>query len=170
MAELRELPRPAQVGLRGNPENPAFVSACEAALGVSPPTAANTVASAGERDVLWLGPDEWLIVDTPGKEAEIVSRLRSALAGTHHAAIDLSGSRTVLELSGRDAAQILAQAATLDFHLRAFAVGACAQTNIARTQGIIQRIGEQRFRVFVRVSFARYLGEWLRDAMASQTA
>ena len=169
MAELRELPRPAQLGLRGNPSD-GFLSACRQVLGAAPPLAANAVVSLGARDILWLGPDEWLVVAAAGEESEIVPRLRSALAGIHSAVVDLSASRTVLELSGRDAAQILAQAATLDFHLRAFAVGACAQTNIARTQGIIQRTGEQAFRVFVRASFARYLGEWLRDAMASQTA
>ena len=48
------------LSLRGSGER--FLDACEAALGVRPPTAPNTVASSGTLSVLWLGPDEYLIV------------------------------------------------------------------------------------------------------------
>lgn len=153
------------MALRGNAAEPRFLAACEAVLGVRPPMAANTVSSTGACSILWLGPDEWLIVDAPGREAELVSRLRSSLAAIHSAVVDVSASRTVLELSGSHAVEVLAKAATLDFHPRAFPVGACAQTNIARTQGLIHRIGEHDFRIFVRASFARYLSQWFSDAM-----
>jgi heterotetrameric sarcosine oxidase gamma subunit len=97
---------------------------------------------------LWLGPDEWLLVDEAGGEAAMVRRLRQAL----------------LRVSGPHAEEILAKAATLDFHVRGFPVGSCAQTNIARTQGIIHRTRRDEFRIFVRASFARYLAAWLGDA------
>ena len=148
------------VALRGSGER--FLDACQAALGVRPPTAPNTVAAAGARSVLWLGPDEWLVVDLP--ESEIAARLRAALAGIHSAALDVSSSRKVIVVSGEGAEDVLAKAATLDFSLAAFPVGTCAQTNIARTQGIIQRRGAREFLVYVRTSFAPYLRAWLEDA------
>src|SRR5712692_4605465 len=42
------------------------------ALGVALPVEPNTVATRGQRSVLWLGPDEWLVVDdgTPAEEIE----------------------------------------------------------------------------------------------------
>jgi len=144
------------LSLRGS--GAAFLAACESALGMRPPTAPNTVASSGGRSILWLGPDEWLVI---GHEA---GPLRAALAGIHSAVVDVTSSRKALTLSGQRAEEILAKAATLDFSLAAFPVGSCAQTNIARTQGIIWRHGAQEFAIYVRSSFAPYLRAWLDDA------
>jgi sarcosine oxidase subunit gamma len=47
----------------------AVVPRVEAAIGVALPSKPNTVASNGRRNALWLGPDEWLIVDEPGVAA-----------------------------------------------------------------------------------------------------
>lgn len=144
----------SQYSLRGKLADPRFVAACESALGVAPPSAPNSVSAS----IFWLGPDEWLVV---GRDVATIARLREALRGIHSALVNVSSSRVVLELSGPHAEETLSQAATLDFHLRSFPVGSCAQTNIARTQGLIYRRGEQDFQIFVRPSFARYLEGWL---------
>ena len=149
-----------QYSLRGNLADPRFVAACESALGVAPPSAPNSVSA----NIFWLGPDEWLVV---GRDAAAISRLREALRGIHSALVDVSSNRVVLELSGPQAEETLSKACTLDFHLRSFPVGSCAQTNIARTQGLIYRRAEAEFQIFVRPSCARYLEAWLRDAMAA---
>jgi sarcosine oxidase subunit gamma len=152
----------SQVALRGSSQQ--FLDACAAVLGLRLPTVANTAVTENHKTILWLGPDEWLLVDDPGKEADLVARLRSALEGIHSAVVDVSASRVVLVVRGPDAEEILAKAATLDFHVKGFPVGTCAQTNIARTQGLIHRIAHDEFRIFVRPSFARYLSAWLEDA------
>jgi sarcosine oxidase subunit gamma len=144
------------LSLRGSGER--FFAACEATLGVQPPIAANTVASVGGTAILWLGPDEWLVI---GPEA---APLRTALAGIHSAVVDVTSSRKSLVVSGERAEEILSKAATLDFSLGAFPVGSCAQTNIARTQGIIWRRAAQEFVIYVRSSFTPYLRAWLDDA------
>ena len=41
------------------------------ALGVALPLDPNTVHTRGERSALWLGPDEWLVIDMPGHAAEV---------------------------------------------------------------------------------------------------
>jgi sarcosine oxidase, subunit gamma len=148
------------VSLRGSAE--AFFAACESVLGMRPPTAPNTVASSASLSILWLGPDEWLVVLKTGT----VPDLRKAFAGIHSAAVDVTSSRKALDVSGERAEEVLAKAATLDFSLAAFPVGSCAQTNIARTQGIIWRRGAQDFVIYVRSSFAPYLRAWLDDARA----
>ena len=145
------------LSLRGSGE--AFFAACEKAFGVRPPTAPNTVASAADRSILWLGPDEWLLVDA-GKTGTV------PVLGGHSAVVDVTSSRKALVVSGSRAEEILAKAATLDFSLGAFPVGSCAQTNIARTQGIIWRRGAHEFTIYVRSSFAAYLAAWLEDAAA----
>jgi sarcosine oxidase subunit gamma len=147
------------IALRGS--SPQFFDACATVLGVGVPTAPNTVTTAGERSVLWLGPDEWLVIDP---KPALVGELRAALAGIHSAVVEVSASRRAITVSGERAEETLAKAATLDFSLAAFPVGTCAQTNIARTQGIIERRGAHEFRLFVRTSFAPYLQAWLDDA------
>jgi len=146
------------LALRGS--GPQFLDACEDALGVRPPSTPNTVASSGSVSILWLGPDEWLVVLKTGT----VPDLRKALAGIHSAVVEVTSSRKALEVSGEGAEEVLAKGATLDFSLAAFPVGSCAQTNIARTQGIIHRRGTHEFVIYVRSSFAPYLRAWLDDA------
>ena len=149
------------LSLRGSGER--FLEACEAALGLRPPSTPNTVASSGTLSILWLGPDEWLVVH-PQTGTDHAMSLRKVLADIHSAVVDVTSSRKALIVSGERAEEVMAKAATLDFGLAAFPVGSCAQTNIARTQGIIWRRGAQDFVIYVRTSFAPYLRAWLADA------
>ena len=64
---LAELTPPGQINLRGRPSDPRFVRTVGAVLGCVLPLNANTVTSAAEVTVLWLGPDEWLLVTNPGR-------------------------------------------------------------------------------------------------------
>ena len=139
MAVLREVSLEAQVSVRGEPQ-------------AGFPTEPNT--SAG--DVLWLGPDEWLVVG--GREADY----RDAAA-----AVDVSANRVCFELTGEDVEDVLAQGCTLDLHPSAFAPGRCAQTLLAKAQVILHHTDEETFRVFVRPSFAPYLRAWIEDAITS---
>ena len=56
--------------------------------------------SGGERHVLWLGPDEWLVIDRPGTEASLEGRLRAALQGGRGSVVDVSANRTTIRLAG----------------------------------------------------------------------
>jgi sarcosine oxidase, subunit gamma len=162
---LHELPPPTLVNLRGGAEDPALAAAATAVLGVAPPTTANSVAKSGELDLLWLGPDEWLAVAPTG--LDLAQRLGTALQGMHHSACDVSESRVVLEIIGPEARDVLAQGMSLDLHPRAFGPGRCAQTVLARVPVILQQIDDDpRFRLFVRTSFAPYIREWLKIAIA----
>jgi sarcosine oxidase subunit gamma len=163
---LRELPAPLLLNLRGEAGAEAFPSAVAGVLGVAPPVEPNTVAASGDVEILWLGPDEWLVV-VPAERIGLAGQLDAALAGLHHSVIDVSQGRVVLELGGPEARAVLAQAASFDLRPRTFAPGRCAQTPLARVPVILQQIDTApRFRVFVRASFAPYVTEWLRSTIA----
>jgi sarcosine oxidase subunit gamma len=116
---------------------------------------------------LWLGPNEWLVVDPPDGEAALEAALAEALAGGLGAAVDLSANRTTIELRGPHARSLLARGCSLDLHPRAFAPGQCAQTMVGRAGVILeQRDALPTYRLFVRGSFAGYLATWLLDALA----
>jgi sarcosine oxidase subunit gamma len=146
MAVLAELELDAQVSTRGAPQ-PGF------------PVEPNTIATVEGRTVLWLGPDEWLVLG--GREQDYP---RAA------AAVDVSAGRVVLELSGADALDLVAQGCSLDLHPSAFAPGNCAQTLLGRAQVTLVRPDEERVLILVRPSFAPYVRAWLEDAASAATS
>jgi len=177
---LRELPLLTQIGLRlhdapGAPPrragSPAGHAVVAAALGFPLPEVPNTTTGDGARTALWLGPDEWLLVGPPGEARSLEAMLEEALPREVGSVIGLSANRTVLELRGPHARDVLAAGCSLDLHPRAFGPGDCAQTLLARAAVILHQTDlEPVYRILVRGSFAGYLADWLLDAAAGVTA
>ena len=121
------------------------------------PTQPNTVGGDLTRGVLWLGPDEWLVVGLPGTADATVAEFEAALAEARHAVVDVSANRAVIELRGVDRLDLLASGCALDLDPRAgWLPGVCAQTLFARAQVILQEM-DGAARLFVRPSFANYV-------------
>lgn len=162
---LTELTPPAAVNLRGLGRDPAFVRAAGSALGCILPLRANTVETTAGRTVVWLGPDEWLVLGEPGQEGAIADALEVALAGQHVSVVDVSGNRALLRLEGDGARGVLEKGCSLDLHPRKFTPGCSAQTLLARAQVILVARGADAYDILPRRSFAPYLRAWLEDAM-----
>ena len=151
--------------LRGDAARSGFRSAVSAALGIEPVVEPLTAARKRDVSMLWLGPDEWLVV-TPDRRIERIRHaLRDALDGQHAAVTDVSHSRAILALSGPDAHAVLAKGCPLDFHPRVFAPGRCAQSRLAKCQVLVHRTSAApAFEIYVHRSFAQYAWTWLEDA------
>jgi sarcosine oxidase, subunit gamma len=109
------------------------------------------------RGTLWLGPDEWLVVAAPGDPSVVVDGLEALLRDAHHAVVDVSGNRAVIELHGPKRLALLASACSLDLDpAGGWIPGVCAQTLLARAQVILQEMPDAT-RIFVRPSFADYV-------------
>jgi heterotetrameric sarcosine oxidase gamma subunit len=119
------------------------------------PVEPGTTAELDGRTVLWLGPDEWLVLG--GSETDYPDAA---------AAVDVSANRVVFELSGGESSELLAQGCALDLHPSVFGPGRSAQTLLARVEVILLRLETARWWVLVRPSFAPYLRAWLADALA----
>ena len=169
-ARVRELPFLVQIDVRADPSDGGLMGRLRSVLGVDLPLEANTTAISadGSRHVLWLGPDEWLVLGEPGTGAALEGALRDALAGGRGAVVDVSADRTTLSISGPRARELLAFGCALDLDARSFGPGRCAQTMLARANVIIVPVGpaeEPAFRVLVRPSFAGYVADRLADAV-----
>jgi sarcosine oxidase subunit gamma len=173
---LRELAFRGQLDLRFDPADVAAREAVESVVGPLP-LEPNTVHGGPDAAVLWLGPDEWLIVGPDGSAAQLESQIRDALAAAVAgspvdgavALVDVSANWTILELARADARAILAGGCSIDLHARAFGPGRCAQTLVARAGVILWQTAAEpapTFRLLVRPSFAAYLAAWLTDAIA----
>lgn len=168
-ARARELRFLVQIDLRADPSDPALMARLTEAIGARPPTEPNTalVSDEGTRHVLWLGPDEWLILAEPGEGPALEARIRDAIGDARGAVVDVSANRTTLSVSGPRARELLAFGCSLDLDERRFKPGMCAQTLLARANVIVVPVGpavEPSFRILVRPSFAAYLAAWLTDA------
>lgn len=158
--EADEVPFLAQIDVRCD---------TDAAARLGFPTTPNTVAGDETRGMLWLGPDEWLVVGLPGTEALQISELETVLANEHRSIVDVSANRAVIDLHGASRLDLLATGCGLDLDpVGGWCPGLCAQTLFAKAQVILQE-REEATRVFVRPSFADYLVDRLLAAQASMT-
>jgi sarcosine oxidase subunit gamma len=133
----------AQIDLRADPTIVPFE-----------PPAPNTATTWDGRDVLWLGPDEWLVVGDAGSEGSIQHELEGAMADRHHSVVDVSANRIVLDLT--DGLDLLSSGCGLDLDPVRWRAGMCAQTVFGHAQVILHQLDEGTTRVFVRPSFATY--------------
>jgi sarcosine oxidase, subunit gamma len=120
------------------------------------PTEPNTWSRVGERDVLWLAPDGWLVVGDPEDAETVAVELESSLAGTHHSIVDVSANRSIIELTGDDRLGLLSSACPIDLDPRVWSGGRCAQTVFGAAQVVLQERANAT-RLFVRPSFAGYV-------------
>ena len=164
-AVLTERPPHGQLNLRGDPARPAFLDGVRRALGFDLPLDPNTTADADDLAALWLGPDEWLILTPADRTGAVAGRLRAEFRAEFAAIADVSAASAVIRLTGPRVRDVLAAGCPLDLHPRAFHVGRCAQTILAKaTATIVQVDDTPTFDLFVRRSFADYVARWLEDA------
>jgi sarcosine oxidase subunit gamma len=169
-ATLREIPFRALVELRIDEDHvEAFAPRAAQFLGCELPETGQATGT-GAPYVLWSGPGWYLIDDEPGTAPGLEAGLLADCGGAYGHAIDLSAARTILELSGPRAAQVLRHGCSIDLHPRAFGPGRCARTDLARAQVTLHQSGPETYRILVRCSFADYLARWLLDAMIEYLA
>jgi sarcosine oxidase subunit gamma len=164
---LSERPFLGYVNLRGNSEDLAFVQGAQNCLGIALPVRPNEISQNEFLTILWLGPDEWLLVTQQSRANQVSSALREAWRTLHVAVTDLSDGQTLLFLSGANARDVLQAGCSLDLHPSVFKEGRCAQTAMAKAGIILWRAdNESGFFLIVRRSFSEHLALWIQDAAA----
>lgn len=159
---LGESAHRAIINIRGDANDGAFTAAVKNATGCDLPLAANTVATAGDVRILWLGPNEWWVVGTDARRAGLIDGLRNAFSGQHTNVTDVSESRTVITMTGAASRDVLARGISLDLHPRAFGPGQCAQTSLSRCNVLLhQTDNTPSYEIYVLKSFSDYLWRWI---------
>lgn len=167
VVEISEVAFLTMVGLRVNRDSDAGQRIASVTGGL--PAACGGVAGTGETSVLWLGPEEFLVV-APREAHEslggdLVRALREALGDSAGQVVDLSANRTTFELTGPRARAVLEKGCSLDLHPRVLKAGTALSTEVGNIPVVLWKTGDESFRLFPRASFADFLGRWLLDAM-----
>lgn len=146
--------------------NAADVVALSKALGIDLPHAPKaSVRSDSGRLALWLGPDEWLVIDEAKDPAKDLGRSKVL-----HSAVDISHRNTAILVSGKGARATLEAGCPQNLSGRVFPVGACSRTVMGKIEVVILRSGEEEYRVECWRSFSDYAFAFLSDAAVDSLA
>jgi sarcosine oxidase subunit gamma len=140
------------------------------ALGVALPQKPKTAAlskggegvavGAGTRAALWLGPDEWLIIDLAGRDPLADCQPVRAL----HSAVGISHRNVGISVTGAAAAATINSGCPQDLSITAFPVGACSRTVLGKAEIVLLRTAQDAFRVECWRSFSDYIFTFLSEA------
>lgn len=144
----------------------ASVAALSKALGVSLPQKPKSSASKAGRTALWLGPDEWLVLDEAGKDAMADCAKVAAL----HSAVEVSHRNVGISVSGPAAEATINAGCPQDLSLAVFPVGACSRTVLGKVEIVLLRTAEDAFRVECWRSFSDYVFTFLSEASRDAAA
>ncbi|MEQ3553021.1 sarcosine oxidase subunit gamma family protein [Pseudonocardia nematodicida] len=139
--------------------------AVSAVLGAPVPTRANTFTSTDDGEIVWLGPDEWLVTSRHARPHAGEAALTALVAEHGGSAVDVSGQRVALRLRGALVREVLATLCALDLHPSEFPAGRSAQTLLAQVGVVLLALGHgDDYLLHVRPSFAGHLAGRLLDA------
>lgn len=153
----------SRISLRADSAN---AKALSKVLGLDLPLAPKTSArNTKGRLALWLGPDEWLIIDESGDPMGDLAKARVL-----HSATDISHRNTAIVVAGKGARATLEGGCPQNLSDAAFPVGAAARTVLGKIEVVIHRSGETDYRVECWRSFSDYafgfLTETSKDCLA----
>jgi len=124
--------------------------------------------------VVGSGPDEWLLLATPGQEAEVAARVRAtATAAGDDSLVSVvevfSHGRALIRVTGLAASRLLAKLCAVDFADRVTPNGSAFRTAVAKVATDVIRDdmnGERSYLLHCERSSGQYLFDALRDAGA----
>lgn len=121
-------------------------------LGLAVPDVCRATVS-GERALLWLGPDEFLLLAHEGAESRRWPET-----------VDVSHRDVGIGITGPRAQWVINAFCALDLHHSAFPVGMCTRTVFGKAEVLLWRTAADTFRIEVARSFAPYVWACLDEA------
>jgi sarcosine oxidase, subunit gamma len=161
--KLSVLPPAERISLRAPA---ASVAALSKALGVDLPRKPKSSAAKDGRTALWLGPDEWLVIDEAGKDPLAHLKDIDAL----HSAVGISHRNVAFSVSGSAAEATINSGCPQDLSLKAFPVGAASRSVLGKVEIVLLRTAEDAFRVECWRSFSDYVWTFLTEAARDAAA
>ncbi|RWK53843.1 sarcosine oxidase subunit gamma [Mesorhizobium sp.] len=160
---LAVLPPAQRISLRA-PD--ASVAALSKALGVELPRKPKTSAAKAGRTALWLGPDEWLVIDEVGNDP----LADCAEVAVLHSAVGISHRNVAISVTGPAAAATINSGCPQDLSLDVFPVGAASRTILGKAEIVLLRTAADAFRVECWRSFSDYVFTFLSEAAGDAAA
>ncbi len=161
-AWLQRVTPAARFVLQGGP---AALAAAARALGIPDADAPGRCSGEGTTlTLIWLGPDERLLIAWLEDATSLGARLEAALAGQAHSLVDVTQRQVSLRLAAAFAADLLNCGCPLDLDPARFPVGSGTRTLFNKTDIVLWRRGVDDFHIEVWRSFEDYLVRWMAES------
>ena len=162
--KIKEIPFLKKINLRLDPNDKNCVSSCSEILGTMLPTKANTYSTnAINEKVIWLGPNEWLIVS----DDDAFFKLLNEIGDLEASLTDVSENRTIIRIRGRYVYVLLSKFLVLDLEKNLSTQTSCAQTLFVKVPILLVRNNSDsqtpEIDIFVNRSYANYIYNLLVD-------
>ena len=162
--KIQELSFVKKINLRLDPNDKDCVSSCSKILGTMLPTKANTYSTnAINEKIMWLGPDEWLIVSD---DDDAFLNLNNEIGVLEASVTDVSENRTIIRIRGRDVYVLLSKFLVLDLEKNLPTNLSCAQTLFVKVPVLLVRNhydGTPEIDIFTNRSHANYIYNLIVD-------
>jgi len=168
MSELAHITRVEGRGMitfRGDLKNPATNAAVKAVTGHDIPKPGQ-ISGNGEGGVLWMSPDELLLLVGYERVNDTLDAITTALVGEFHLTADVSDARAVFRIEGSNAAHVLARLSPVDVHPDVFGIGNMRRSRLAQVAAAFWR-DETGFDLVCFRSVGDYVETLLATAAAS---
>ena len=138
--KFQELSFMTKINLRGNSNDKNFMSSVNEVLNTILPIRPNTYITIDSLKIIWLGPDEWLIIDENGDDKQdLISKLENAIGSQDASVTDVSENRTVIRIMGTKLFILLAKFLTLDLDNSLADSSSVAQTLFIKVPVLLMR-------------------------------
>jgi len=151
------------ITLRGDLSSKEVKAAVKKAVGLDIPVQRQALSGEGTA-VLWMSPDELLLICAYERVAETIATLDGALTGQHYLAVNVSDARTYMQVSGAGAREVLAKLCPVDLSEAAFTPGMFRRTRMAQVPAAFWLDGEGVFHLICFRSVADYAFNLLKTA------
>ena len=139
--ELSNIPK---INLRGNSSDRVFITNVGKILDTLVPIEPNSINSNNRLKIIWLSPNEWLIEIYDLNDFEkILSELKNSLNSQNTAITDVTESRVIFKLNGKNLYKLLAKFMIIDLYKILNKKLAVAQTIFIKVPIIIIRNHEE---------------------------
>jgi len=163
--EIQELPFVKKINLRLDPNDKSCVSSFSKILGTILPINANTHSkNTINEKVIWLGPDEWLIVSN---NDDAFLKLQNKIKDIEASLTDVSENRTIIRILGSKVFVLLSKFLVLDLEKNLPTQSSCAQTLFVKVPILLIRNSsdtqKHEIDIFTNRSHANYIYNLLVD-------
>lgn len=159
--DVSEAPATGMITLRGDLADAGVRKAVKSVMGAGVP-ATLAVTDAGVGQILWMSPDELMIVCAYDQADQVVADLIAALGETHSMVVNVSDARAVFDLNGSATFEIIAKLAPID--MKSMQAGTVRRTRFAQIPAAFWITSNDSARIICFRSVAEYMFNQLRNS------
>lgn len=151
------------ISLKGDLVNKSFKKIITENLNLSLPNARN-VSTSNNISIIWMAPDELLVLVDYDQVDQYVKSLEKNLEGQHYLLANVSDARVIFNLKGKGVCEVLAKGTPADMSV--FEVNDVRRSRIGQLAAAFWMVKDDEIKLICFRSVSDYMFDWLKVASA----